>query len=121
MSAGVAMRECRQCGHVIFPPRQLCPNCGAWDWKRTLALTGVVERVTWRRPRQLRRQTPLGHWIDRANIQLAWVRSDRGPHLTVLAPDGNLERGMTVELESHASVSVAREAVELRAKAAPPA
>jgi uncharacterized OB-fold protein len=113
MAEGVVMRECRQCGKVIFPPRQLCPRCGAWDWKRTLAMTGVVDRVTWRRPR---RQTPTGHWIERANIQLAWVRSDLGPHVTVLAPDGNLERGITVDLASHARVRVAREAVELRAR-----
>jgi uncharacterized OB-fold protein len=118
MPAGIAMRRCGSCGHVVFPPRPLCPRCGGRDWRRAVSLTGVVEEVTWRRPRRKRMQTPLGHWVERSEVQLASVRSDLGPVLTVLAPGGDLEPGMTVGLESEASVSIARESAELRARRA---
>ena len=116
MPAGIAMRRCATCGHVVFPPRPLCPRCGRRDWRRALSLTGVVQQVTWRRPRRKRMQTPLGHWVERSEVQLASVHSDLGPVLTVLAPDGDLSPGMTVGLESEASVSIARESAELRAR-----
>jgi uncharacterized OB-fold protein len=116
VSEGIAMSRCETCGHVVFPPRPVCPRCGGTAWRRALARRGTVEEVTVRRPRAMRRQTPLGHWIDRSNIQLASVRSDLGPAITVLGPDGDLAPGMEVELESQASVSVARDSVEVRAR-----
>jgi len=118
MSEGIPMRRCDSCGKVVFPPRPLCPRCGASSWSRALARRGTVEEVTFRRPRAMRRQTPLGHWIDRSNIQLASIRSDLGPVITALAVDGDLEPGMEVELESRASVSVARDSVEVDARRA---
>jgi uncharacterized OB-fold protein len=116
MSDGIPMARCETCGHVVFPPRPLCPRCGGATWRRALARRGVVEEVTFRRPRTMRRQTPLGDWIERSNIQLAAVRADLGPVITVLGPDGDLAPGMEVELESQASVSVARDSVEVRAR-----
>jgi uncharacterized protein len=80
---GVAMRECRGCGHVVFPPRPLCPRCGAWNWKPRVAERGVVEAVT----------------LSSQN-QLASVRTDDGPTVTVLAPERNLDVGVRVRLES---------------------
>jgi uncharacterized OB-fold protein len=118
MAEGIAMRCCTACGRVVFPPRPLCPGCGGAEWRRVLARTGRVEEVTWRKPRRKRKQTPLGHWVERSYIQLASVASDLGPVITVLAPDGDLKPGMAVELESRASVSVARESAELRARRA---
>jgi uncharacterized protein len=119
VSEGIPMRRCETCGHVVFPPRPLCPRCGGSDWRRVLAHRGVVEEVTSRRPRAMRRQTPLGHWIDRSDIQLVSVRSELGPVVTALGPDAPLAPGTEVELESEASVSVARDSVEVRARRKP--
>jgi uncharacterized OB-fold protein len=77
------MRECRSCGHVVFPPRPLCPRCGAWSWKVRVAQHGVTEAVTWR-----------------GRTQLVSVRTDDGPTVTALAPKGDLAVGTQVRLES---------------------
>jgi uncharacterized OB-fold protein len=84
---GVAMRECRRCGHVVFPPRPLCPRCAAWNWKPRVAERGVVEAVT----------------LSGQN-QLASVRTDDGPTVTAVAPEQNLHAGVRVRLESGLSV-----------------
>jgi uncharacterized protein len=83
VSAGVPMRRCRSCGHVVFPARLLCPRCGGSGWDEAVALTGVVEEVTVRRP---------------MDITLASVRSDLGPVLTTRWPGGELAEGTAVEL-----------------------
>jgi uncharacterized protein len=79
----VPMTECRRCGRVVFPPRPLCPNCGAWDWQERLVERGIVEAVTWRETRQL-----------------ASVRTEAGPVVTAAAPGGDLEAGAEVALDS---------------------
>jgi uncharacterized OB-fold protein len=83
MSDGVPMRRCGSCGHVVFPPRPLCPSCGASSWSEAVARTGVVEEVTVRRA---------------AGVTLASVRSDLGPVLTTRWPGGELPEGTAVEL-----------------------
>jgi uncharacterized OB-fold protein len=90
------MRECRRCGHVVFPSRPLCPRCGAWDWKPRVAARGVVEAVT-----------RVGR------NELASVRTDEGPTVTALAPEQNLSIGARVRLESR--VRRARDGVQVRA------
>jgi uncharacterized OB-fold protein len=95
---GIAMRECRSCGHVVFPPRPLCPRCGAWDWKLRMAERGVVEAVT-----------------RRGENQLASVRTDPGPTVTALAPGNDLEVGARVGLES--GVGAGRAGTGLQARA----
>jgi uncharacterized OB-fold protein len=92
------MRECRSCGHVVFPPRPLCPRCGAWDWKPRVAERGVVEAVT-----------------RRGDTQMASVRTDDGPTVTVLAPGQDLEVGARVRLESRFGVGRASAGVQARA------
>jgi uncharacterized OB-fold protein len=95
---GIAMRECKSCGHVVFPPRPLCPRCGAWDWKPRVAERGVVEAVT-----------------RRGENQLASVRTDAGPTVTALAPGRDLDVGARVRLES--GVGAGRAGAGLQARA----
>jgi uncharacterized OB-fold protein len=95
---GIAMRECRRCGNVVFPPRPLCPLCGAWDWKARVAERGVVEVVT-----------------RRGDNQLASVRTDDGPTVTALAPGRDLEVGARVRLESRLGVGAGGAGVQVRA------
>jgi carnitine-CoA ligase len=101
VTAGLAMRECRRCGRVVFPARPLCPTCGAWDWKERLAERGVVDAVTWR-----------------DGAQLASVRSDAGPSVTTVASAGELEAGMEVALESQIGAGATREGVRVTARPA---
>jgi hypothetical protein len=77
------MRECRACGQVVFPPRPLCPRCGAWSWKGRVVEHGVTEALTWR-----------------GGTQLVSVRTDDGPPVTALSPEGDLAIGRRVRLES---------------------
>jgi uncharacterized OB-fold protein len=93
---GIAMRQCRDCGHVVFPPRPLCPRCGAWDWKLRLAERGVVEAVT--RP---------------GENDLVSVRTDDGPTVTALATGQDLEVGARVRLESRLGVGPAGTGVQV--------
>jgi uncharacterized OB-fold protein len=95
---GIAMRECRSCGHVVFPPRPLCPRCGAWDWNRRVGERGVVEDVT-----------------RRGENELVSVRTDDGPTITALAPGQDLEVGARVRLESRAGAGRARAGLQARA------
>jgi uncharacterized OB-fold protein len=98
VTAGLPMRECRRCEHVVFPPRPLCPRCGAWDWKPRLAERGVVETVT-----------------RSGEKELASVRTDDGPTITAFAPERDLEVGARVRLESQAGVG--RDGAGLHARA----
>jgi uncharacterized OB-fold protein len=90
------MSECRSCGKVVFPPRSLCPRCGASDWAERLAEQGVVEAVTWRGERQL-----------------VSVRTAAGPVVTAVAPDGDLTPGLEAALESRRTAGAA---VQVRAR-----
>jgi uncharacterized OB-fold protein len=95
----LAMRECRRCGHAVFPPRPLCPSCGAWDWKERLVERGVVEAVT-----------------ARESGQLASVRTEAGPVVTAVAAGGALAVGMEVALESRVGVGVSGGGVQARVR-----
>jgi uncharacterized protein len=45
-AVGVPICICGACGHAVFPPRLLCPGCGASEWREEVAERGVVEEVT---------------------------------------------------------------------------
>jgi uncharacterized OB-fold protein len=92
------MSECRRCGQVVFPPRLLCPRCGAWDWTERLIERGVVEAVTWRGQRQL-----------------ASIRTEAGPVVTAVAASGDLAPGLEVALESRLGAGATGEGVQVRA------
>jgi uncharacterized OB-fold protein len=95
---GIPMRECRRCGHVVFPPRPLCPRCGAWDWKSRVAEGGVVEAVT-----------------RRGENELAAVRTDDGPTVTAVAAGRDIEPGDRVRLESRVGLGRGGAAMQVRA------
>jgi hypothetical protein len=96
VNPALVMSECRRCGKVVFPPRSLCPRCGASDWAERLAERGVVEAVTWRGQRQL-----------------VSVLTEAGPVVTAVAPDGDLTPGLEVALESRRGTG---SAVQVRAR-----
>jgi uncharacterized OB-fold protein len=106
VSAPFTVSVCRVCDHACYPPRILCPNCGASDWGRRLADTGVVEEVTVRRPVFKRRQLPWGNWLDQEETKLGSVKTDLGPRVVVLLPEG-AKPGDRVTLAAQASTAIA--------------
>jgi uncharacterized protein len=58
----IAVTVCAECGHAVFPPRALCPRCGAASWQTVEARDGVVEELT-----------------ERDGVTIASVRLDAGP------------------------------------------
>ena len=106
MSAPFTVSECASCGYVAYPPRILCPNCAANDWKRRLTDNGVVTEITVRRPVFKRRQLPWGNWLDQAETRLAVVQSDAGVRIVARVPEG-VEIGDRVTLVAQASTAIA--------------
>lgn len=37
---------CTACGCTAFPPRALCPHCGAGGWRGTVVRAGLLENAT---------------------------------------------------------------------------
>ncbi|HST40222.1 MAG TPA: zinc ribbon domain-containing protein [Conexibacter sp.] len=128
MSAPFTVPSCRVCGHLAYPPRILCPECGANDWTRTLADSGIVTEVTVRRPVFKRRQLPWGNWLDQEAVRLASVHAEvgeRSVRIIARVPEG-VETGDRVTLVAQASTAIALpgqvvEAAPERAPAAPAA
>lgn len=109
MSSPFTVPRCRACGHLAYPPRILCPECGANDWGRALATDGVVTEVTVRRPVFKRRQLPWGNWLDQEAVRLAAVHVTAGEkRVRVIArvPEG-VEVGERVTLSAQASTAIA--------------
>lgn len=109
MSAPFTVPACRVCGHLAYPPRILCPECGANDWTRTLADRGVVTEVTVRRPVFKRRQLPWGNWLDQEAVRLAAVHvsvGERSVRIIARVPEG-VEPGERVTLSAQASTAIA--------------
>jgi uncharacterized OB-fold protein len=106
VSAPFTVSECRVCGYLAYPPRILCPTCGANDWKRRLAAHGTVTETTVRRPVFKRRQLPWGNWLDQEATRLAAVQSDVGVRIIARIPAG-VEVGDRVTLVSKASTAIA--------------
>lgn len=118
MSAPFTIPACRNCGHLAYPPRILCPNCGANDWTRKLADTGVVEEVTVRRPVFKRRQLPWGNWLDQAETHLAAVQTDAGRRIVCRVPEGT-KIGDRVTLTASGSTAIAVPGQVVEAQLAP--
>ena len=74
----LAVPVCTECGHAVFPPRALCPRCGAATWQTVAVDDGVVEELT-----------------ERDGVTIVAVRLDAGP---VIVARGRppLERGARV-------------------------
>ncbi|HEX4032843.1 MAG TPA: zinc ribbon domain-containing protein [Solirubrobacteraceae bacterium] len=73
--AALTVQACTGCGHVRWPPRPVCPRCGATGFDARPARHGVVEE-----------STRVG------DVGLASVRLDAGPvviaRLVYDAPSG---------------------------------
>lgn len=109
MSSPFTVPKCRVCGHLAYPPRILCPECGANDWTRTLADSGIVTEVTTRRPVFKRRQLPWGDWLDQEAVKLASVHvavGEREVRIIARVPEG-AEVGDRVRLVAQASTAIA--------------
>lgn len=109
MSAPFVVPECRACGYLAYPPRILCPECGANDWGRTLADAGIVTEVTVRRPVFKRRQLPWGNWLDQEAVRLAAVHvtvGERNVRIVARVPEGVVV-GDRVTLLAQASTAIA--------------
>lgn len=106
MSAPFTVAVCEQCGYAAYPPRILCPRCGAAEWRRRLADSGVVEEITVRRPVSKRRQLPDGNWLDQSETRLGSVRTDLGPVIVARVP-GDATPGDRVRLRAQASTAIA--------------
>ena len=89
--------KCAECGKILYPPRLICPQCGARDFQEVVlprdgkVLTYTVIRVP---PAGFTEQTPL---------PLALVELDSGVRLMVQIGDvedpESVEIGMPVRLE----------------------
>ena len=118
MSAPFAVPCCKNCGHLAYPPRILCPVCGHAEWGRKLADTGVVEEVTVRRPVFKRRQLPWGNWLDQEATVLAAVRTDAGPRVVCRVGQGT-KTGDRVTLKARGSTAIAVPGQVVEAQAEP--
>ena len=81
---------CAECGTPAYPPRRLCPACGAGAWQTADASQGAVDDVTVVR----HRSGTDAH----AAVVLATIVTNAGPTV-VAALDEALARGTPVELD----------------------
>ncbi len=86
---------CPHCEVKIFPPRDICPDCGQ-DAKTTFQFSGKGEVYSFTTVRQ----APAGH-EENAPYTLALVRLEEGPMVAAQLTDLNdnvIEIGMPVEM-----------------------
>lgn len=81
---------CGACRRAVFPPRALCPGCGALAWIQGAASEGVAEQIT-----------------EHAGVLIASVRSDLGP-IVIARVAGDVAPGETVALDADGGVPIAR-------------
>lgn len=87
--------QCLECKEVFFPPRDICPDCGA-EAKDTYQFNGKGEVYSWTTV-----YDAPGGFEGQAPYTLAMVRLDEGPLVTAQLTDLGGERpeiGMPVEM-----------------------
>ena len=85
----LAIPVCAACGAAAFPPRALCPRCGAREWRLQDVASGVVEGVT-----------------EREGTGIAEVRMPLGP-LVIVRLTAEASPGQQVALDERGSAPVA--------------
>jgi uncharacterized OB-fold protein len=80
---------CEACGTVAFPPRALCPRCGAAAWREQAVAGGIVTGVT-----------------ERDGTLVAEVRTLLGP-LVIARLTVPVQAGVEVALAAEGVVPVA--------------
>jgi hypothetical protein len=88
--------KCKKCGFICFPPRLVCPNCGAREFEPTkLADKGKIVTYTIIR-------VPPKQFVDQAPYAIGIAELDDGVKLTAQIVDcefENLKIGMRVKIE----------------------
>jgi uncharacterized OB-fold protein len=86
--------ECPHCETKIFPPRDVCPDCGQ-EAKEQVALSGKGEVYSFTEVID----APNGHQ-QQAPYTVALIKLDEGPMVTAQLTDldGEVEIGMPVEM-----------------------
>lgn len=97
-SAGSELQitRCTACGNVSWPPRLLCPACGAPGFEPIAAGPGVIKQHT-------ETQTPAGE-----PVALATVVLDAGPWVVARVTDATLGDRVTLLLTDTGGVEAIR-------------
>jgi uncharacterized OB-fold protein len=92
---GLVGEICPHCNYKIFPPRDICPDCGM-DAKTTFQFSGKGEVYSFTTVHQ----APAGH-EENSPYTLALVRLEEGPMVSAQLTDLDdqaIEIGMPVEM-----------------------
>ena len=92
---GLIGEECPHCGNKIFPPRDVCPNCGG-EAKKEYAFSGRGEIYSY----TVMNDAPAG-FTETAPYTVALVKLEEGPVVTAQLTDlgeQQVEIGMPVEM-----------------------
>lgn len=89
--------ECTKCGKILYPPRLVCPDCGARDFKQVvLPRNGTVLTFT------IIRVPPAG-FTEQTPLPLALIELENGVRLMAQLADvedpATVKIGMPVRLE----------------------
>jgi uncharacterized OB-fold protein len=87
-AAGIPIWICSACGHAVFPPRLLCPRCGASEWREQTAERGTVEETT---------EAVFRTHAELEAHRLASVHTDAGP-VVIARLLGEVQAGAAVSL-----------------------
>lgn len=79
------LKHCRACGHVIWYPRALCPDCKSFDteWFESSGRGAVYSFTVSRRGE--------GPWRDAAPYVLAYVELHEGPRVLTNIVDSDVD------------------------------
>ncbi len=91
---GLVGEQCPHCGHYIFPPRDVCPECAA-EAKTTFQFSGKGEIYSYTTVQD----APAG-FEEQAPYILAIIKLDEGPMVTaqITDVDGPVQIGDRVEM-----------------------
>jgi uncharacterized protein len=102
MSEPFTVPACLGCGEALWPPRPVCPRCGATEFATLDAGAGVVEEAT-----------------THAGVALVSVRCAAGPVVIARLAGGDAAAGEAVELRREVAPRGGRRVVAVAAPAAP--